>query len=49
LVKNNAATDYDLADKSITPMGGFPLYREVKQNFILVKVRNPQPSVNSDV
>merc|ERR1712215_335592 len=37
LVKNNAATDYDLADKSITPMGGFPHYGEVKQDFIMLK------------
>jgi len=37
LVKNNAATEYDLADKSITPMGGFPHYGEVKQDFILLK------------
>merc|ERR1711903_329306 len=37
LVKNNAATEYDLADKSITPMGGFPHYWEVKQDFILLK------------
>jgi large subunit ribosomal protein L3e len=38
LVKNNAATEYDLADKSITPMGGFPHYGEVKQDFVLLKV-----------
>merc|ERR1712184_192728 len=31
LIKNNAATDYDLSDKSINPMGGFPHYGEVKQ------------------
>merc|ERR1712098_1026804 len=37
LVKNNAATEYDLADKSINPMGGFPHYGEVKQDFILLK------------
>merc|ERR1712066_878564 len=37
LVKNNAATEYDLADKAITPMGGFPHYGEVKQDFILLK------------
>ena len=24
LIKINAATDYDLSDKSINPMGGFP-------------------------
>lgn len=29
LVKNNNATEYDLADKAITPMGGFPNYGEV--------------------
>merc|ERR1711956_192406 len=37
LVKNNAATEYDLADKAITPMGGFPHYGEVKQDFIMLK------------
>merc|ERR1712179_875119 len=37
LVKNNAATDYDLADKSITPMGGFPHYGEVNNDFVMIK------------
>merc|ERR1711887_463760 len=37
LIKNNAATDYDIADKSINPMGGFPHYGEVKQDFIMLK------------
>merc|ERR1712076_335349 len=37
LVKNNAATEYDLADKAITPMGGFPHYGEVKQDFLMIK------------
>merc|ERR1712107_380990 len=37
LIKNNASTDYDLADKSINPMGGFPHYGEVKQDFIMLK------------
>ena len=37
LIKNNAATDYDLADKAITPMGGFPHYGEVKQDFLMIK------------
>jgi len=37
LVKNNAATEYDIADKSINPMGGFPHYGEVKQDFIMIK------------
>ena len=38
LIKNNAATDYDLSDKSINPMGGFPHYGEVKQDFLMIKV-----------
>ena len=37
LVKNNAATEYDIADKLINPMGGFPQYGEVKQDFIMIK------------
>merc|ERR1712045_62286 len=37
LIKNNAATDYDLSDKSINPMGGFPHYGEVKQDFLMIK------------
>ena len=36
-MKNNAATDYDLADKSINPMGGFPHYGLVKQDFVMIK------------
>ena len=28
---------YDLADKSVNPMGGFPHYGEVKQDFIMIK------------
>merc|ERR1712121_68920 len=37
LIKNNAATDYDIADKSINPMGGFPHYGMVKQDFLILK------------
>merc|ERR1711976_1099479 len=37
LIKNNAATDYDLSDKSINPMGGFPHYGMVKQDFVMIK------------
>jgi large subunit ribosomal protein L3e len=37
MIKNNAATDYDIADKSINPMGGFPHYGEVKQDFVMIK------------
>ena len=38
LIKKNAATEYDLSDKSINPMGGFPHYGEVKQDFLMIKV-----------
>jgi large subunit ribosomal protein L3e len=37
VIKNNASTEYDLSDKSITPMGGFPHYGEVNNDFIMVK------------
>ncbi|XP_077980734.1 large ribosomal subunit protein uL3-like [Glandiceps talaboti] len=37
VIKNNAATDYDLTDKSITPMGGFPHYGVVKNDFLMLK------------
>jgi len=37
LIKNNASTEYDLSDKSINPMGGFPHYGEVKQDFVMLK------------
>merc|ERR1712241_91556 len=37
LIKNNASTEYDLADKSINPTGGFPHYGEVKQDFVMIK------------
>ncbi|XP_033630784.1 60S ribosomal protein L3-like [Asterias rubens] len=37
LIKNNASTDYDITDKSINPMGGFPHYGEVKNDFLMLK------------
>jgi len=37
LVKNNGATDFDITDKSINPMGGFPHYGEVKNDFVMLK------------
>merc|ERR1711860_242463 len=37
LIKNNAATEFDPAEKSITPMGGFPHYGEVNNDFIMIK------------
>jgi len=37
LIKNTAATEYDPTDKSINPMGGWPHYGEVKQDFLMLK------------
>merc|ERR1711972_1280536 len=37
LVKNNASTEYDTTDKCINPMGGFPHYGMVKQDFVMIK------------
>ena len=36
-VKNNARTENDIEDKNITPLGGFPFYGEVKQDFLMLK------------
>ena len=37
LVKNNASTEFDVTEKTITPMGGFPHYGEVNNDFIMIK------------
>lgn len=36
-VKNNAMTETDLVEKNITPVGGFPHYGVVKEDFVLIK------------
>merc|ERR1719230_607131 len=36
-VKDNAMTANDAVEKNITPMGGFPHYGEVNQDFLLIK------------
>ncbi|XP_018094789.2 60S ribosomal protein L3-like [Xenopus laevis] len=37
VVKNNAATQYDITDKSITPLGGFPHYGQVNNDYLMLK------------
>lgn len=37
IVKNNASTEYDPTEKMITPMGGFPHYGEVKQDYVMIR------------
>merc|ERR1711963_946576 len=34
---NNGSTESDLTEKSINPVGGFPHYGEVKNDFIMIK------------
>lgn len=35
--KNNATTAFDVTEKNITPMGGFPHYGVVRDDFIILK------------
>ncbi|ORX91506.1 60S ribosomal protein L3 [Basidiobolus meristosporus CBS 931.73] len=35
--KSSASTEYDLTTKTITPMGGFPHYGNVNEDFIMIK------------
>jgi len=37
VIKNNASTDHDHVEKSITPVGGFPHYGELNQDFLMIK------------
>jgi len=37
VIFNNASTTADLTEKNITPMGGFPHYGEVTQDFVMIK------------
>jgi len=34
---NNASTNADLTEKNITPLGGFPHYGVVRDDFLMVK------------
>jgi len=37
VIKNNGSTEYDITEKTITPMGGFPHYGEVKNDFVMLR------------
>jgi len=37
LVSSNATTEQDITEKSINPMGGFPHYGMVKQDYVMLK------------
>jgi large subunit ribosomal protein L3e len=36
-LKGDAKTDYDLTQKKITPMGGFPHYGSVNEDYVMIK------------
>lgn len=35
--KNSASTEADLTSKPITPLGGFPHYGEIRNDFLMLK------------
>jgi len=37
VIKNNASTEYDLTEKTITPLGGFPHYGEVNNDYLMIR------------
>ena len=37
LMQNNASTEFDATAKGITPMGGFPHYGGVHQDFMMIR------------
>ena len=43
VVFDNASTPTDRTPKNITPMGGFPHYGEVREDFVLIKGSTPGP------
>merc|ERR1712083_734441 len=36
-VENNATTEFDLTEKSITPVGGLPHYGNIREDYMLLK------------
>jgi len=36
-INHNASTDFDLTEKGITPVGGFPHYGEVNEDYVMIK------------
>merc|ERR1712173_545973 len=37
VIKNNAATEFDPSDKTITPLGGFPHYGDVRNDYLMIR------------
>jgi large subunit ribosomal protein L3e len=38
---HKAGTDFDVVDKEITPMGGFPHYGVVREDYLMIKGQVP--------
>merc|ERR1712156_244008 len=36
-IATSGVTDQDLTQKSVTPMGGFPHYGEINEDFVMIK------------
>ena len=43
-VENNATTPFDITPKNITPLGGFPHYGEVQNQYVMLKGSVPGPT-----
>merc|ERR1712025_394630 len=43
VVKNNAATEFDPTEKTITPVGGFPHYGDVRNDYVMLLGATPGP------
>ena len=40
---HKGTTEFDVTDKGITPMGGFPRYGIVNEDYVMIKVCPPAP------
>lgn len=41
---HKATTEFDVTDKDISPMGGFPHYGVVDEDYVMLKVGSSAPS-----
>ncbi len=43
---HRATTEYDVTEKDITPIGGFPHYGVIDEDYVMIKVRSLASSVD---
>ena len=41
---HKATTEYDVTEKDITPIGGFPHYGVIDEDYVMIKVRTARPT-----